>query len=142
MFGFGKKAGEAISKFAGKTDFLEAVCAASALVASADGSIDDKEILATKKAITSNKALSGGFETRVIEKCIETMLDRAGGGRVGRSGLWKEVDEGIAKEYGEAILLSALDVAEGDGDIGEKEQKVLEEIAKRAGVNLANLMAA
>ncbi len=29
-------------KFSGKTDFLEGVCAASALVAAADGDIDDK----------------------------------------------------------------------------------------------------
>lgn len=144
MFGFGKKASDAVKKFSGKTDFLEAVCAACALVASADGTIDDAEIAACKKAIMASKALSEGFDQRTIEACIEKMLDRAGGGRVGRAGLWKEVDEGVTKdaEQAEAVVLSALDVAEADGNIGDKEKAVLDQLASRAKVNLANLMAA
>lgn len=143
MFGFGKKATDAVKKFSGRTDFLEAVCAASALIASADGTIDDGEIQACKKAIMANKALADGFDARTIETCIEKMLDRAGGGRVGRSGLWKEVEEGCKDpEQAEAIVLSALDVAEADGSIGDKEKAVLEQVANRAKVNLANLMVA
>jgi len=37
-----KKFGGGVKKFSGKTDFLEAVCASSALVAFADGECSDK----------------------------------------------------------------------------------------------------
>ena len=60
MFGklFGKKAEAAVQKFSGRTDFLEAVCAAAALVAAADGEIEDSEVKATVKAVKANKALA------------------------------------------------------------------------------------
>lgn len=144
MFGkiFGKKAEAAVQKFSGRTDFLEAACASAALVASADGEIEDSEIDATVKAIKANKALAQGFDQMTIDKTINAMLDRAGGGRVGRSGLRKEVLE-VAKdpEMAEAVILTALDVAEADGEIEPAEQKVLEALAKDLGVDLSRLAA-
>lgn len=144
MFGklFGKKAEAAVQKFSGRTDFLEAVCAGAALIAAADGEIEDSEVDATVKAVKANKPLAQGFDQLTIDKTINTMLERAGGGRVGRSGLRKEVIE-IAKdpEMAEAVILTALDVAEADGEIEPAEQKVLEALAKDLGVDLARLAA-
>jgi tellurite resistance protein TerB len=144
MFGkmFGRKAEEAISKFSGRTDFLEAVCAAAALVAAADGDIEDSEVKATVRAVKANKSLSAGFDQSAIEATINKMLDRAGGGRVGRAGLWDEIRE-VAKdaELCQAVVLAALDVAEGDGEIEKEEQVVLERLAKELNVDLNRLMA-
>lgn len=144
MFGFLKsKAKDSVQKFSGQTDFLEAVCAAAALIAAADGEIEDSEITATKKAVLANKALSAGFDNRVIEQTIDKMLDRAGGGRVGRAGLWTEIEEAASKpEMAEAIVCTALDVSESDGQIEPQEQAVLDRLAKTLRVDLGRLMAA
>ena len=145
MFGkmFGKKAEAVVSKFNGRTVFLEATCAAAALIAAADGDIEDSEIKATIKAVKANKSLAGGFDQGTIEAAINKMLDRAAGGRVGRSGLWDEIRE-IAKdpEMAQAVVLTALDVAEADGEIESAEKTVLERLAKELSVDLNRLMAA
>lgn len=145
MFGklFGKKAEAAVQKFSGRTDFLEAVCAAAALVAAADGEIEDAEIKATVKAVKANKALAAGFDQQTIDQTINRMLERAEGGRVGRMGLWTEVNEvGKDAELAQAVVLTALDVAEGDGEIEPAEKAVLDKLAKNLGVNLEAMLAA
>lgn len=145
MFGklFGKKADAVVQKFSGRTDFLEAVCAASALIAAADGEIEDAEIKATVKAVKANKTLANGFDPAMVEATIEKMLNRAAGGRMGRMGLWEEIRE-IAKdaELAQAVVLAALDVAEGDGEIEPEEKAVLDRLAKELAVDLNRLMAA
>lgn len=139
---FGKKAEAAVQKFSGRTDYLEAVCAGAALIAAADGEIEDSEVDATITAVKANKALAQGFDQLTIDKTINAMLDRVKGNRVGRSALRKEVLE-IAKdpEMAEAVVLTALDVAEADGEIEPAEQKVLETLAKDLGLDLARLAA-
>jgi tellurite resistance protein TerB len=145
MFGkiFGKKAEAAVQKFSGRTDFLEAVCAASALIAAADGEIEDSEVKATIKAVKANKSLATGFDQTAIETSINKMLERAAGGRVGRMGLWEEIRE-IAKdaELAQGVVLAALDVAEGDGEIEPAEKAVLDRLAKELSVDLTRLLAA
>ena len=140
---FGQKAEAAVQKFSGRTDFLEATCAAAALTAGADGEIEDSEVTATVKAVKANKALANGFDGPTIERTINTMLDRASGGRVGRAGLRREIME-VAKdaEMAEAVIMAALDVAEADGEIEPAEQKFLEGLAKDMGVDLQRMMAA
>lgn len=145
MFGkiFGKKAEAAVQKFSGRTDFLEAVCAAAALIAAADGEIEDSEVKATIKAVKANKSLATGFDQTAIETSINKMLERAAGGRVGRMGLWEEIRE-IAKdaELAQGVVLAALDVAEGDGEIEPAEKAVLDRLAKELSVDLTRLLAA
>lgn len=143
MFGLFKgKAADAVNRFSGQTDFLEAVCAAAALIAAADGEIEDKEVEATKKAVMANKALSAGFDGRTIDTTIDRMLDRAGGGRMGRIGLWTEIEEAAKKpEMAEAILCAALDVSDSDGEVEPQEQVVLERLAKTLRLDLAKYAA-
>ena len=145
MFGkiFGKKAEAAVQKFSGRTDFLEAVCAAAALIAAADVEIEDSEVKATVKAVKANKSLSTGFDQTAIEATINKMLERAAGGRVGRMGLWEEIRE-VAKdaELAQGVVLAALDVAEGDGEIEPAEKVVLDRLAKELSVDLTRLLAA
>ena len=118
-------------KFSGQTDFLEAVCAASALIVYADGSADDSEIEAALKAAKSNPGLAGNFKDSDIERAMDGMLTRARGGRSGRAGLYKEIaDISADNDKAEAVLLAALDVAD-EGGIGDQEKTALNEIANR-----------
>lgn len=140
MFGkFKSKFTGSVNKFSGNKDFLEAVCAACALVAAADGELEDAEIAQTIKGIASNPALAGAFPTREIEQTADAMCKRAQGGRVGRAGLYKELEDIAAdKDKAETVLLTALDVADSDGQVEPEEKKVLEKIAQTFGLNLAN----
>ncbi len=143
MFGALKqKLAGSVNKYSGKKDFLEAVCAASALVAAAEGDIDDKEVAAAIKAITANAALSSAFTSREIEGTASLMFDRAVG-RAGKVGLHREIDDVINnnksdKDMPEIILCTALDVADSDGSIGDAERNVLGKIASQLGLKLAD----
>lgn len=128
--------------FSGQTDFLEAVCAACALVASAEDGIDDHEVEATLTAIRANKPVAASFSPAEITRCAQTMMDRAGGGRVGRMGLYAEIEEVAGDAVkGETVALAAIDVAEaGDGVISPKERAVLDKIGEKLGVKIDALL--
>lgn len=128
-----------VNKYSGKKDFLEAVCAACALVSAADGELEDAEITQTIKGIQSNPALAGAFASREIEATADAMCKRAQGGRVGRAGLYKELEDIASdKDMAETVLLTALDVADSDGQVEPEEKLVLAKIAQTLGLNLAN----
>ncbi len=122
----------------GKTDMLEAVCAASALVAAADGSIEDSEIEAMAKAVSANEILNTAFSAREIEGSITRMIDRANGGRVGQMGLYREIEEVATDPDAELVLMAALDIAEADGTIDGKETAVLDKVATKLGLKLSS----
>ena len=127
------------NRLQGRTDILEAVTAAAALVAIADGEIEDSEVEATVKAVKANEALNTAFDSRQIEGAIQRMLDRAQGGRVGQMGLYKEIrDVAGSTEDAELVYLTALDIAEADGEVEPQEQTVLAKIAKELGINQAS----
>lgn len=131
--------GDKAKKFSGKTDFLEAVCAASALVATADGDLDDSELLAAVAAVKSNAALSGAFDARAIETTMDKMCNRAVG-RVGKAGLFREIEDIKADhDMSETVLLVALDVADSGG-ISDDEKAVLAKIASTVGLDLAKYL--
>lgn len=136
VFGLKKLFTANVQKYSGRKDFLEAVCASAALVAYADGSADDGEISATKKAVLANAELAGAFDNRTIELTMETMLNRAEGGRVGRSGLFKEIDDVAGDaDMAETIINTALDIADVGG-IDDAEKAMLEKIATSLKVDL------
>ena len=129
------------NKFVRNKDYLEAVLAAAALIAVADGEIEEKEELAIIKAIGANATLSAAWSSREIEAMAQKMLDRAKGGRMGQNGLYQEIED-VAKnpDMAEAVLLMALDVSEGDGEIEPQEKVVLEKLAGRLGLNLSKYL--
>lgn len=120
-----------MNKYSGKTDFLEAVCASIALLSAADGEIEDSEVTAGLKSVSANKTLTAGFDARTIERTLETMFKRANEGRMGKVGLWREVEETANShpDWCEDILLAALDTAEGDGEIEDTEKLVLDKLS-------------
>jgi tellurite resistance protein TerB len=146
MFGnlFKAKAKEAVNKFSGNKDFLEAMCAASALVAAADGTIADAEVDAAINSIKANAAIAAGFSSQEIESTFGKMSTKVNT-RVGRSQLKTEIQESINRDktgsLGMAIVLGALDVAD-NGGIDDKEMVVLRDIAGLCNQNLDKLLAA
>lgn len=127
-----------VNKFSGRKDFLEAVCASCALVAAADGSVEDSEVETTIKTIASNPSLQAAFSSREIESTADAMLKRAQAGRTGRMGLYKEIEDIKADaEMAETVYLAAWDVAESDGSVADEEKAVMAKIADRLGVNPA-----
>lgn len=141
--GLKNKLGGAGKRMSGRTDLLEAVCASAALVAAADGNIDDGEVAQALQVVQNNQALSSAFDARTIEQTMDKMLNRAKGGFSGRAGLQKEINDVANKgvfDDNEAVFLIALDVASADGDIGAKEKEVIAKLAKQLGVNPDNYL--
>lgn len=126
-----------VNKYSGNKDFLEAVCAASALIAAADGEVEDSEVAQIIKSITANPKLSGSFDARQIETTAETMIRRAQSGRAARLGLYAEIGD-ISKdiEMAETVVGIAYDIAEADGEIEPQEKLVIEKIAQQLKVDL------
>ena len=145
MFGklFGGKAKDAINKYSGNKDFLEAMCAGCALVAAVDGSIDDAEFDQTLRVIQANSAISAGFSAQEIETAF-TRLSKKTGTRSGKSELKNEIREAVERDkdgqLGQAIVLACLDVAD-QGGISEQETTILKDIANLCGQNYDKLLA-
>jgi len=140
-FGIFKKfTGNLTNKLAGRTDLLEAVCAGAALVAYADGDADHNELKAATKAVAANASLSAAFNPSQIERTMETMLGRAEGGRMGRAGLYKELEDVASNaEDAEIVIFAVLDVADSGG-ISDAEQAEAGKIARTLGLDIKNFL--
>ncbi|MFQ0815758.1 hypothetical protein AVM02_07550 [Brucella anthropi] len=143
MFGLLKKIGGAAAKevkaeYGQNKDFLEAVCAGSALVAAADGEIEDSERTKVVSIITNHAQLSKLYDRNTIEQTAEAMFKKAKDAS-GRQSLAREMDDIKNRPDGatmcEDVYLIALDIAGADGEIEPEEQAVLEKIAKRLNVD-------
>ena len=145
MFGiFKEKMKGAASRMSGRTDLLEATCAACALTASADGDIKDNEVTAMIEGLTNHPTLSAAFKPSQIEQCADGMLKRAKGGLMGRRGLQKEIEQAVGKSTSddlELILCIAIDLARADGEgVGAEEMKVLGGIATTLRLDLRSYL--
>lgn len=142
---FKEKLAGAVSRLSGKTDLLEATCAACALVAAADGDIEDEELAATLEALQAHPTLSEAFGSSQIEACANTMFKRVKGGAMGRIGLMKEIEEARAKSSSddiELVLAVAIDVSRSDGEMEPQEMAVLSKIATALRLDLKTYLAA
>ena len=139
----GGKAKEAVNQFSGNQDFLEGLCAISALAAAAEGGIDDNEFDTAINVIKSNSAISSSFNPSQIESVFGRMAPKTNT-RSGKSELKTEIMEVINRDktgkMGTTLLLVALDVADSGG-ISTKEETVLRELATMMGVNYDKLAA-
>lgn len=136
---FGKlfgKAEAASNRIAGRSDLLEAVCAAASLAAAADGNIADDEIGTALQIVANNETLGKAFDQRAIDEAMNKQIKRANGGFSGRAALWKEIGD-VARdpEDAEAVYLIALDVVHGDGNVDPKEQAVLDKLAATLSID-------
>jgi tellurite resistance protein len=145
MFGLMKKIGGAAAKevkaeYGENKDFLEAVCAASALVAAADGDIEESERRKVVSIISNHAQLSRLYQQNVIEATADTMFKRAKDSS-GRQQLARELDDIKSRPNGAAmaedVYLIALDIANADGEVEPQEDAVLKKIAARLGIDVS-----
>lgn len=143
MFGALKKAfkagaTEVKAEYGENRDFLEAVCAAVALVAAADGDIEESERRKAISIITNHSQLGRLYKQNEIEQTSERMFKLAKDAS-GRQQLARELDDIKGRPNGPAmaddVYLVALDIANADGEIEPEEKAVLAKIAARLGVD-------
>jgi len=134
------KLSASVKKMDGRLDALQAVCAAGAYIAGAEGGVDEGEAAALLNVCKTNELLSAAFSADQIEQVATSMLLKANGGFSGKLGLKKELmDIAHDKEMGAVVLAAAVDVAAADGSVGAKEYKALEEVSGFIGVKLSDL---
>lgn len=143
MFGalkkaFGAGAKEIQADYSQNRDYLEAVCAAAALVAMADGEIEDTERTKTVSVLTNHPTLGKMYQQNVIEQTADGMFKRAKDSS-GRQQLARELDDikgrPDAARMAEDVYLVAVDVSLADGEVEPQEADVLKKIANRLGVD-------
>lgn len=118
-------------KMSGKTDLLEAACAACVMVGNADGDFSDDEAMAALDRLTAHETLSAAFSTTQIETTFDRLSKLAKQGVSGRVKLKREVEEAVKKSSAdelEMVYCIAIDVAAADGEVGAKEMKSLKDI--------------
>lgn len=125
------------AKSVAKLNVLEAIVAASVLVAAADGEIEKKETEKLEKMLVNNDSLSSFSKTevqRLVGKYSATVETDF---RMGRIKMLKEIED-IAENPGDAeeVFVTAISIAESDGEIEPKEFAVLVEIGRRLGLSL------
>lgn len=135
---FGAGAKEIKAEYGENKDFLEAILAASALVAAADGEIEESERRKVISIVTNHATLSKLYQSNVIEATAETMFKRAKDAS-GRNQLARELDDiksrPNAAQMAEDVYLVALDIANADGEVEPEEEAVLKKIAARLGID-------
>lgn len=143
MFGalkraLGAGAREVQADYSKNKDYLEAVCAAAALVAFADGDLEDTERSKVIKLVTGHPVLGKMYQQTVIENTIDEMFKRAKDG-AGRQQLARELGDIKGRPEGaqmaEDVYLIAADVASADGEVEPKEEEVLKKIANLLAVD-------
>lgn len=152
LFGFGKKKGgggvlsrigsaakrEISAEYSGSKDFLEAVCAAVALVAIADGDIEESEKRSAISIVQNHPDLGKIYQHNEIEECLTRMFSQAKTA-TGRASLGRELADVKGKpnspQMCEDVYLVATDIAGSDGETDEKEAAVLAKIAAFLGVD-------
>ncbi len=143
MFGALKKAlgaahKEVAADYSQNRDYLEAVCAAAALVAMADGELEDTERTKTVSVLSNHPTLGKMYAQNVIEQTADAMFKRSKDSS-GRQQLARELDDIKGRPDGsrmaEDVYLVAVDVSLADGEVEPQEADVLKKIAGRLGVD-------
>lgn len=130
-----------LNKEYGKTkDFLHAVCASTALVIYADGVVEDSEKKAAMDVLTGHTQLSSLYPRAEIEAAFNSAMSH-GASLSGKQELARSLDRVLtlqnAQEMADDVYLMAADVASSNSrhEVGEKEQGVLDKLAKRLNVD-------
>lgn len=130
-----------INKEYGKTEnFLNGVAASCALIAYADGTLEDSEKKKAMEVLTGHTQLSSLYTRAQIENALNSALGHAQTSS-GKQELARALDSVISLPNGsqmaEDVYLVAVDVASSNSHhtVGEDEQKVLDKIAKRLSVD-------
>lgn len=138
MFGFKKKMKQAKNemKRIENRDLMEAIIGSAILVAGADGELEESELKALEKTIAANPSLEHfGPE---ITKVMNTFMGQLEAGfRVAKMKIMREIaDIKDNPQDAEEVFVTALTIAEADGEIEPQELAVLQEIGATLGLRL------
>lgn len=147
MFGIGgafkrkKDAAVQASKKLESKDLMEGCVAIGYLAMYADGSSSPEEQKKLEKVLTNHPQLKV-FGTQLDEKMAEFQQAFETSFRTAKIRAMKEITDlaGYDPDTRMTIISIGLDIAEAEGDIGEKEMKVLQDVAKVLNVDLSKLM--
>lgn len=119
-------------------DLMEAIVGGCLLVAAADGSISDDEMMALDAQIQANESLSHfGSEIGKVMNRFEAQLKS--GFRIGKMKILREIgDIKSNQEDAEEVFVNMITIAESDGEIDKGELDVLKEVGNKLGVRLAD----
>lgn len=124
--------------YRGNKDFLEAAAAASALAASADGTVDSAERSATQALLEQHTMLSQLYSTAEIRNAVSSALDKATS-NAGKQQLARELDDlkkhPTGAQMAEDVYWIAVDVA-AEGDTSDAEKAILAKLAQRLNVDV------
>jgi tellurite resistance protein TerB len=137
MFGFKRKAKELKTDLikADNRKLLKAAVGAGIWISSADGNIEDFEVKKLEKVIFFNQHLKvfGGETTSTVDEYEQLFTDSVRAGRLEVRKLLGEIASN--REEAELVLVIVLDVAEANGNVGDDEQAVINEIGKLLGLD-------
>lgn len=142
MFGFAKKvfgkntqgAKEALAKVENR-DLMQGICGAALLIAAADGEIEATEVSKLEATIRALPALAHfGAE---ISQTVQRFTDQLNAGfLLGKTQIMREIrDCKHSQQEAEDIFVVALTIAQADGEVDDKEQSVMVQIARELGIN-------
>lgn len=143
MFGalkkaFGAGVAEVSAARSENTDVLEAYIAAAALMATADGEVEEAEKSKTVKILSQAKDLKGLFSVDQIEKQFDMMCKKAvtGSGKQELIGEFEDLKRMTdSQRLRDNIYLFAKDVCMADGQMEEAEAKRLAIVANLLDVD-------
>lgn len=135
-----KVAARNVAKFE-KKDLMEATVGIAILVMYADGEASDTERSKTQKLLENTPALANyGPEVQATYARFDSLLKDVGM-LAGRVQIMREIKQCNGDQHEmEDVLVAGLTVALADGDMDEKEEKVLKDVANAFGLRLENFL--
>lgn len=133
---FKKKAAEARANLhkVENRDLMEAIVAGAVLVAFSDGDCSDEELQKLQGIVENNDNLKH-FGTEIGKTIDKYCSLYESGARLAKSKLMKEIRDVSADEaQKEEAFIIAIEIADADGEIDDKEMAVLVQIGKEFGL--------
>lgn len=138
---FKNAAKDAFTKVSGQKDVLEAMCAACALTAAAEGGIDPAE--EDKAIVVIQKKLGATFSEAEIEREFKKRSEQTRT-RSGKADLRTEIEQVTRRDndgaIGRSIIYLCLDVAD-EGGISPAEKAVMVQLSSICNVDYDKLAA-
>ena len=130
-----------VASYNGDTVFLAAATSAAANVIYADGRVEDSELDAAISGMAANPILSASYSASKIEDALSQALARAKT-RAGRMENRRFIEAVATRaiEMRQDVFLIGADVADADGNMGDDERRVLDEVAKILSVDAGKLL--
>lgn len=144
MWGMFKKkakiAARNVAKFE-KKDFMEATVGIAVLVMYADGESKESERDKTQKILDNTPALTNyGPEVQATFQRFDTLCKEVGF-MAAKVQIMREIKDCQGDNHEmEDVLVTGLTVALADGEMDEKEEKILKEVANTFGLRLENYL--